>query len=44
MRKGTTLRVMAADWPYDEFYDFYSFSVEYFGHTLVQRHSDLEDM
>jgi hypothetical protein len=35
MREGTTLRVMAADRPYGEFYDFYSVSPEYFGHTLV---------
>jgi hypothetical protein len=26
---------MAADRPYDEFYDFYSVSPEYFGYTLV---------
>jgi hypothetical protein len=31
-----TSRVMAADRPYDEFYDFYSVSPEYFGHSLVQ--------
>jgi hypothetical protein len=30
MWKGTTLRVMAADRPYGEFYDFYSVSPEYF--------------
>jgi hypothetical protein len=35
MREGTTSRVMAADRPYDEVYDFYSFSPEYFGYTLV---------
>jgi hypothetical protein len=29
MREGTTSR------PYGEFYDFYSFSPEYFGYTLV---------
>jgi hypothetical protein len=29
MRKGTTSRVMAADRPYEEFYDFYSVSPEY---------------
>jgi hypothetical protein len=28
---GTTSRVMAADKPYGEFYDFYSVSPEYFG-------------
>jgi hypothetical protein len=27
--------VMAADGPYGEFYDFCSFSREYFGYTLV---------
>jgi hypothetical protein len=31
MQEGTTLRVMVADRPYGEFYDFYSFSPEYFG-------------
>jgi hypothetical protein len=31
MREGTTSRVMAADRPYGEFYDFYSASPEYFG-------------
>jgi hypothetical protein len=36
MREGTTSRVMAADMPYGEFYDFYSFSPEYFGYTLAQ--------
>jgi hypothetical protein len=36
MREGTTLRVMAADSPYCEFYDFYSVSPEYFGYTLVE--------
>jgi hypothetical protein len=35
MRRGTTSRVMAADRPYGEFYDFYSVSAEYFGYTLV---------
>jgi hypothetical protein len=35
MREGTASRVMAADRPYDEFYDFYSVSPEYFGYTLV---------
>jgi hypothetical protein len=35
MREGTTSRVMAADRPYGEFYDFYSDSPEYFGYTLV---------
>jgi hypothetical protein len=32
MREGTTSRLMAAD---GEFYDFYSFSPEYFGYHLV---------
>jgi hypothetical protein len=31
MREGTTSRVMAADRPYGEFYDYYSVSPEYFG-------------
>jgi hypothetical protein len=31
MRERTTSRVMAADRPYGEFYDFYSVSPEYFG-------------
>jgi hypothetical protein len=35
MREEITSRVMAADRPYDEFYDFYSVSPEYFGFTLV---------
>jgi hypothetical protein len=35
MREGTTSRVMTADRPYGEFYDFYSVSPEYFGYTLV---------
>jgi hypothetical protein len=35
MREGTTLRVMAADRPYGEFYDFYSISPEYFGHHHI---------
>ena len=36
MREGTTSRVTVADRPYDEFYDFYSVSLENFGSTLVQ--------
>jgi hypothetical protein len=35
MREGTTSRVMAADRPYGEFYDFYSVSPEYFGYIFV---------
>jgi hypothetical protein len=35
MREGTTSRVMESDKPYDEFYDFYRVSSEYFGHTFV---------
>jgi hypothetical protein len=31
MREGSTSRVMVADRPYGEFYDFYSVSPEYFG-------------
>jgi hypothetical protein len=30
MREGTTSKVMAANKPYGEFYDFYSVSPEYF--------------
>jgi hypothetical protein len=36
MWEGTTSRVMAADRPYGELYDFYSVSPEYFGFTLLQ--------
>jgi hypothetical protein len=36
MREGTPLRVMAADRPYGEFYDFYSISLEYFGTTMYR--------
>jgi hypothetical protein len=35
MRERTTSRVMAADRPYDGFYDFYSVSPEYFEQRLV---------
>jgi hypothetical protein len=35
MREGTTSMVTAADRLYGEFYDFYSFSPENFGSTLV---------
>jgi hypothetical protein len=35
LREGTTSRVMAADRPYDEFYDFYSVSPEYFRYHHV---------
>jgi hypothetical protein len=34
MQEGPTSRVMAAVRPYGEFYEFYSVSPEYFGHTL----------
>jgi hypothetical protein len=37
MREGITLRVMAADRLYGEFYDFYSVSPEYVGYHHVQR-------
>jgi hypothetical protein len=36
MREGTTSRVMAADRPYGEFYDFYSVNPKYFGYYLVR--------
>jgi hypothetical protein len=42
MREGTTSRVMAADRPYGDFYDFYSVSPEYFGYILVSNHWALE--
>jgi hypothetical protein len=35
MREGATSRVTVADRPYDEFYDFYSVSPEYFGYSFV---------
>jgi hypothetical protein len=35
MQEGTTMRVMAVDRPYGEFYDFYSVSPEDFEHHLV---------
>jgi hypothetical protein len=35
MREGTTSRVMEADRPYGEFYDFHSVSPKYFGFTLA---------
>jgi hypothetical protein len=43
MREGTTSRVMTADRPYGEFYDFYSVSPEYFGyyHVLPRSFSSL---
>jgi hypothetical protein len=35
IREGTTSRVMAADRPYGEFYDFNSVGTEYFGYHLI---------
>jgi hypothetical protein len=35
MLERTTSRVMAADGPYGEFYDFYCVSPEYFGYHHV---------
>jgi hypothetical protein len=35
MQEGTTSRVMAADRPFGEFYDFYSVSLEYFWYHHV---------
>jgi hypothetical protein len=35
VREGTTSRVMAADKPYVEFYDFDNVNPEYIGYTLV---------
>jgi hypothetical protein len=37
MWEGTTLRVMVADRPYGEFYDFYSISLEYFGYQHINQ-------
>jgi hypothetical protein len=36
MREGITSRVTAADRLYDEFYNFYSVSLEYFGYTHLR--------
>jgi hypothetical protein len=36
--EGTTSRVMAANMPYGEFYDFYSISLEYFGHHHIRNY------
>jgi hypothetical protein len=41
MRKGTISRVMAADRPYGEFYDFYGASQEYFRYLLCSRYRNL---
>jgi hypothetical protein len=35
MREGTTSRVMAADKPFGDIYEFYSISQEYFRYYLV---------
>jgi hypothetical protein len=35
MQEGTTSKVMVADRPYGEFYDFYSVSLKNFGYHLV---------
>jgi hypothetical protein len=35
VREGTTSRMMAADRPYGELYDFYSVSPEYFVYHLL---------
>jgi hypothetical protein len=35
MREGTAWRMIAADRPYGEFYDFYSVRLECFVYTLV---------
>jgi len=41
MREGTTVRVMAGDRPYGEFYDFYSVSPENFRSTHVYKSHEL---
>jgi hypothetical protein len=43
MQEGTTWRVMAADRPCGEFYDFYSVGLEYFGYTLAVAASDVHN-
>jgi hypothetical protein len=35
MWEGTTSRVMVADKPYGEFYDFYGICLEYFGYLFL---------
>jgi hypothetical protein len=44
MREGTTWRVMAADRPYGEFYDFYSVIPKYFEYIIVGLYVLLEDL
>jgi hypothetical protein len=39
IQEGSTSRVMAADRPYGEFYDFYD-SPEYIGYTLVKQNQN----
>jgi hypothetical protein len=39
IREETTSKVMVVDRSYGEFYDFYSFSPEYFLYTLISFHS-----
>jgi hypothetical protein len=41
VREGTTLRAIAADRPYGEFYDFNSVSPEYFGYQLISNRTTL---
>jgi hypothetical protein len=41
MREGTIQRVMAADRPHGNFYDFCSVSPEYFGNHPVYMHMDI---
>jgi hypothetical protein len=46
MWEGTTSRVVAANRPYGEFYDFYSVSPEYFGynHKHKEKLHDLQSL
>jgi hypothetical protein len=41
MCEGTSSRVMVANRPYGEFYDFYSISPEYFGYHLIWFNKDV---
>jgi hypothetical protein len=41
IREGTTSRVMSADRPYGEFYDFYSVISEYFGFMLLYIYNNI---
>jgi hypothetical protein len=40
MREGTTSKLMTANRPYGEFYDFYSVSSKYFEYILINSRSN----